>query len=365
MARELTLAYPGDLNTLTGGYIYDKRILAELQTLGWVTHTLSLDAQFPNVDDSTKQQAAQILSQVDPSHILVIDGLALGALGQHAQKISDQRPFIALVHHPLALESGIDASTARTLMQTERDALALAQSVIVTSNITKQTLIDQYGVPAANISVIEPGVDRPIASGGHQPSANQAPGKTTPSNAQPTPKTVRLLSVGALVPRKGFDVLIQALAQLSELDWHLTIVGDDQRAPSCTAHLRSLIEQHRLQDRIEMVGALPTEQLGIEYASADLFVLASRYEGYGMAYAEALAWGLPVIGTDGGAAAQTLSTPAAKVVAVNDIDALARALQSLMANPDKHLQMQQAARQHALSLPTWQASARQFAQAIE
>ena len=356
MARQLTLAYPGDLNTLTGGYIYNKRILAELKALGWQTDTLALDARFPAVDEAIKQASAKQLAQVPPGQALVIDGLALGALGNHTKVITQTRPFIALVHHPLALESGIDAATAKTLRETERVALSLAQSVIVTSQITKQTLTDQYDVAADKITVIEPGVDRAGQLGTSGAAA------TAQKNPNATP--VKLLSVGALVPRKGFDVLIAALGRLAELDWQLTIVGDEQRAPACTAHIKDLIQQFGLQSQVTFAGALPAQELAEQYANADLFVLASRYEGYGMAYTEALAWGLPVIGTDGGAAVQTLATAAAKTVPVDDVDQLAQVLRALIVDNRTRAQMRVAAIEHAKYLPSWQDSGSKFSQAL-
>ncbi|MCD8537634.1 MAG: glycosyltransferase family 4 protein [Burkholderiaceae bacterium] len=286
MARELTLAYPGDINTLTGGYIYDKRILAELGALGWTTHTLSLDQRFPAVQDTIKEQSARLLAEVATDRTLVIDGLALGALGQYAKIIKAQRPFVALVHHPLALESGIDPVTAKDLKQSEYEALSEAAHVIVTSQITKQTLIDQYSVTASHITVVEPGVDRPAELAEMVPTKTSRSGQTTQS--------VKLLSVGALVPRKGVDVLITALGQVADLDWQLDIVGDYHRAPAYTDEINALIQKLGLEQKIKLLGAQAAEQLSRLYESADVFVLASRYEGYGMAYTEALAWGLPV-----------------------------------------------------------------------
>ena len=110
---------------------------------------------------------------------------------------------------------------------------------------------------------------------------------------------VRLLSVGAVVPRKGFDVLIAALATLADLPWRLTIAGDRTRDRRPAAQLDADIARHGLAGRVDVLGALPADRLAALYAGADLFVLASRFEGYGMAFAEAMAHGLPVIGTTG------------------------------------------------------------------
>ncbi len=349
---QLTLAYPGDLDTLTGGYLYDKRILAELEALGWATHKLSLDPRFPNVNEQIKQSTCQRLANVDPSHMLVIDGLALGALGLCAKAIRAKRPFVALVHHPLALESGIPADLARQLHQSEQAALTYADHIIVTSQITGQTLIEQFDVPTLKISVVEPGVDRPD----HVLS--------TPLTHRLPQHPVRLLSVGALVARKGFDILIKALGTLADIDWQLTIVGDQERSPACTSEINQLIRHFNITPKVKLAGALPAHLLAQHYEQADLFVLASRYEGYGMAYSEALAWGLPVVGTDGGAAAQTLATPAAKIVPVDDTDTLAATLRTLISDHDLRQTMRQAALDHAQQLPSWQGSGLKFAQAI-
>jgi len=351
VANRLTLALPGDINTLTGGYLYDKRLLAELSAQGWDISTLSLDARFPSVDDAVKQATTEKLAGVPVERDLVVDGLALGALGSHVQTVTAKRSFIALVHHPLALESGLEPEEARRLRDSEATALGHAKGVVVTSPTTRQTLIDQYGVAAGQITVIEPGVDRPTVL----PTCNQSDDN----------RPLKLLTVGALVPRKGFDVLIKALSKLSAVAWTLDVVGDDQRSVQTATYLKQLIKQLGLADRIRLAGAQPTETLANYYRQADIFVLASQYEGYGMAYTEAFAWGLPVIGTDGGAGAQTLNTPAARIVAVNDIAHLTKVLGDVMTDPRQRADMQHAARQHAKTLPTWPSAAALFAQAIK
>ena len=143
-------------------------------------------------------------------------------------------------------------------------------------------------MPADRITVARPGSDpAPMAHGSRD-------------------GIVRLLSVGAVVPRKGFDVLIAALATLADLPWRLTIAGDRGRDPKTAAQLDADIARLKLGDRVAVLGAVSPERLAELYAGADLFVLASRFEGYGMAYAEAIAHGLPVIGTTAGAIPDTV-----------------------------------------------------------
>jgi glycosyltransferase involved in cell wall biosynthesis len=174
-----------------------------------------------------------------------------------------------------------------------------------------------------------------------------------------------LLSVGAVVPRKGFDVLIAALATLAELPWRLTIAGDLTRDPKEAAKLRSMLLQHRLAGRIEMPGAVSPAQLAQLYDNADLFVLASRFEGYGMAYAEALSHGLPVIGTTAGAIPDTVPQAAGLLVQAGDATALAGALRSAISDAGLRQRLSDAAFAAARTLPTWKQSGAIFAATLE
>ena len=174
-----------------------------------------------------------------------------------------------------------------------------------------------------------------------------------------------LLSVGAVVPRKGFDVLVAALARLAELPWRLTIAGDLTRDPNEAAKLQASISQHGLSGRIEALGAVSPERLAALYNDADLFVLASRFEGYGMAYAEALSRGLPVIGTTAGAIPDTVPQEAGLLVTAGDVIALARALRSVVADADLRRRLSDAASEAAQKLPSWRQSGAIFAATLE
>ena len=167
------------------------------------------------------------------------------------------------------------------------------------------------------------------------------------------------------MPRKGFDVLVAALAILADLPWRLTIVGDLTRDPNEAAKLRASISQHRLSDRIEMFGACIVRALAALYDEADLFVLASRFEGYGMAYTEALSHGLPVIGTTAGAIPDTVPHGAGLLVPAGDVTALAVALRDVIADADLRRRLSEAALEAARTLPTWQQSGAIFAATLE
>ena len=344
MVKRFAFAVPGDLSTPTGGYAYDRRMIAELGKLGWQIDIVELGAGFPFPSETTRKTADERLLAVPADRVVVVDGLALGVLPETARKLDR---LLALVHHPLAVESGISAAQAESLRASEQTALSAAKHVVVTSAATAQQLQSHYAVPAERITVARPGCD-------HVPPA--------PRKAD---NTVRLLSVGAVVPRKGYDVLIAALATLLDLQWSLRIAGDCTRNPNAAEQLKADIERHGLDKRVTVLGAVSEQRLGELYAEADIFTLASRFEGYGMAYAEAIAHGVPVVGTNAGAIPGTVPTDAGVLVAPDDAPAFASALRRLIASTDERRRFANAARSAASTLPTWPESAKLFSRVLE
>lgn len=347
MVNRTAFAVPGDLATPTGGYGYDRRIIAELQVLGWQIDVVSVGDGFPQ---PSAEQCAVALARLEdlPQGIpVVFDGLALGALPEAAEKIAQRAPLVALVHHPLALEAGLSPADSRKLFESECRALAAARSVIVTSRTTGKRLNADYDVPPERITVAPPGTDR------------GAPAKGSSDG------TLRLLSVGAVVPRKGYDVLLAALASIAGLPWRLTIAGDLTRSPTTSDKLEADIARHRLADRVDLLGAVSPQRLGTLYSSADVFVLASHFEGYGMAYAEAMTHGLPIIGTTGGATVDTVPPTAGVLVEPGNVKALTRALRAVLENEEERRRLARGALAAAADLPTWASTARIVATALE
>jgi glycosyltransferase involved in cell wall biosynthesis len=347
VVKRFVFAVPGDLATPTGGYGYDRRMIAELGDLGWRIDLLDLGEGFPWPDAATRANAQALLLAVPTGRSIVVDGLALGVLPETAAQLAGRNPLLALVHHPLALEWGLSAAQAEALRASERAALTAVRGVIVTSAATARLVASDYAVPAERIVVARPGSDpAPLAQGSKD-------------------GVVRLLSVGAVVPRKGFDVLIAALATLTDLSWQLTIAGDRTRDPNAAVRLDADIAAHALADRIAAPGAVSPQRLATLYAEADIFVLASRFEGYGMAYAEAVAHGLPIIGTNAGAIPDTVPADAGLLVASGDVPALAQALRRVIGDAGLRQRLAAAARAAAARLPTWRRQAEIFAGALE
>lgn len=336
-----SFAVPGALDTPTGGYVYARRLLAEAPGAGLHLKHLALPDGFPQPSGVALAETARRLAALPAGRPVLIDCLALGVLpGELLRALPG--PVVALCHHPLALESGLAPALADRLRASERAALGACAGVIAASAATAATLTAEYGVPPAHLAVARPGTDpalRATGSGG--------PG-------------VALLAVGSLTRRKGHDVLIEALAGLARLDWRLTIAGPANRDPDCAAALEWQIARHGLAGRVRLAGALSAEALSGAYAGADLFVLASRHEGFGMVYAEAMSHGLPVLGCNAGAAAEA-TRGAACMVPPEDPAALGAALARLIADPGVRARLAEECWRAAESLPRWADTARTIA----
>ncbi|WP_417671691.1 glycosyltransferase family 4 protein [Roseibium sp.] len=354
-ARHIVFAYPGDLQTPTGGYAYDRRIMAGLQVSGWEVEPLALGEGFPFPDEDTLCRVQQRLELVPNGRTLVIDGLAFGVMDPVFSATGNRWRFVALVHHPLCKENGLSHSTARILENSEHRALAYADRVIVTSKATADQVAGLFAVPRDKIHVVVPGTDQmspPEALTGAQGTKTQG-------------EVVRLLSVGTIVPRKGYDLLFAALSGLAHMPWHLDIIGDTSRDSACFQNLVSQLASLGLSERVTFHGAVAEPDLSEHYASADIFVLASRYEGYGMAYTEALAHGIPVIGSGEGAVRETLGGGGALYCPTNDVAALKDALGQLIARPNVREHLRQEAMIRSREFPTWDQAVRQFAKVLE
>ena len=337
-------AVPGDIETATGGYAYNRRVLELLPTYGVPVSLVELPASFPAPAAADLALSERRLAGTPRDAVLLIDGLAFGALPADLIRRLD-RPVVALVHHPLSLETGLSEDRRRELRDSERAALALARHVIVTSPLMARTLASDFAVPSKKIRVAEPGTD----------PATRATGTGTP---------MQLLAVGAVSGRKGYGVLVEALAPLRNLDWRLRIVGALDRDPVAVASLETAIEAAGLDDRISLAGTVVPATLDRFYESADIFVMPSLFEGYGMVLAEAMSRGLPIVCTTGGAAGETVPHGAAIKVPPGDVKALSDAIASLLRSRKLRTRLADVSWDAGRKLPTWNETARRVAAAL-
>ncbi len=308
----VAFAIPGDITLATGGYAYDRRVMALLPTFGVERCAISLSqAAFRHRQRPISPRRGGLLAGVPAETIILADGLAYGAMP--AELISSlHSPVVALVHHPLCLEAGLGKARQDELYALEKAALALARHVIVTSPSTAATLTADFAVPRRTHH-------RCRAWHRSRPSAPAAPASRC-----------MLLAVGSVVPRKAFDMLVRALACVKSRDWRIAIVGPTDRSAQAFAALQAAIEDTGLGPRIALTGAVGQEQLDRFYDACDLFVMPSLYEGYGMVLAEAMARGLPIVCTTGGAAAATVPDAAALKVPPGDVQALGSAISRVL-----------------------------------
>lgn len=337
------LLVPAPFDTISGGYGYDRAIVAGLREAGHRVDVVELAGRHPLPDDAAHVAARAAWERLADDATPVIDGLCLPSFAPIVDALA-QRRCVGLIHHPTALETGHDETTRDALRATERAMLPLLARIVVTSAPTAERLVAEFGVARDCVTVVTPGTaDAPRAIGSGGPGC-------------------AILAVGVVTPRKGHDVLLRALALLPDLDWSLTVAGFARdRAHADT--LESLADELGIAPRVSFVGEVVADALEALWRRADLFALATRHEGYGMAVAEALKRGLPVAVTDGGAVA-SLVTPETGVVApVGDVAALSRALRRLIFDAVLRRDMGDAAWRAGRDLPDWTAQARAFARA--
>ncbi len=321
-------AIPGELTTPTGGYVYDRRLIAA--SCGRLIH-LELPGDWPDPSDGDRYAAMAFLKDAGPA---LIDGLAYGAFTPDMVTALPKAPTV-LCHHPLGKETGLDAYEAAVALKQEASVLSLAAQIIVTSPETKRTLVAEMGQDEARITVAPPGLDYVDAPDRMEKSVPE------------------ILTVASLIPRKGHEELVVALARLKHLNWSARWVGPVDRDETHFEAVKAAIIETGLTSRIRIEGSMSGEELEQAYAEADIFCLPSRYEGYGMVFAEAMMRALPIVACDAGAVAELVPARAGLLTQLNDPDAMANALAELLGDAPIRAMMGDAGRKHALTIPGW------------
>jgi glycosyltransferase involved in cell wall biosynthesis len=324
---------PGDIDdpaTPSGGNAYDRRVCRGLAALGWSVCEHPVPGGWPFPGPGERADLAGVLAALPDGAVVLIDGLVASTVPDVLAPQSHRLRLVVLVHMPLDDDP-------------ERAALAAATAVVTTSDWTRRRLLDRYALPADRVHAAVPGVD----------PAAVAPGSDTGS---------RLLSVAAVTPQKGYDLLADALAKTADLPWTCDCVGSLTRDPGFVERIHQHVRAYGLADRVRFPGPLVGAALDAAYADADLLVLASRGETYGMVVTEALARGIPVLATAVGGLAESLgrapdgSRPGL-LVDPDEPAALAGALRRWLTEPDLRQRLRRSARDRRPTLPGWDATA--------
>jgi len=324
----------------SGGNIYDRRICRGLAASGWSVHERAAPGSWPSPDAEACATLTEVIAGIEDRAVVLVDGLIASAVPQVLVPEARRLRQVVLVHMPLG--AGLPADLVADARTQERAVLSAAAAVVTTSTWARRWLLDQYALRRDQVHVAEPGVD----------AADLAPGTVAGGS---------LLCVAAVTPTKGHDILLAALAGLSrttDLPWRCVCVGTLSRDPGFVDRLGRQARADGIGDRVVFTGPQTGADLDAAYAAADVLVLASRVETYGMVVTEALARGLPVVATTVGGLPETLGSGAGGrrpglLVPPGDSAAFTAALYGWLGDADVRRRLRNAAHERRMTLCGW------------
>jgi glycosyltransferase involved in cell wall biosynthesis len=320
----------------SGGNTYDRSLCRGLASLGWSVHEHAVPGFWSRPDAVSFAALAAVVRRIPDDAVVLLDGLVASTAPEVLVAQSHRVRLVVLVHMPLGHRSPSDLADAR---RRERAVLSAAVAVVTTSAWSRRRLLELYSLPVDRVHVAEPGVNAAEVSMG-----------TAAGGA--------LLCVAAVTFDKGHDVLLDALATMTDLSWRCLCVGSLDRDPAFVQRLRRRVHDGRLGDRVGFPGPRTGARLDRSYATADLMVLPSRAETYGMVITEALARGMPVVAAEVGGVREALGhgadgTRPGLLVPPEDPATLADALRGWLGDEELRQRLRRTARERRESLCRW------------
>ena len=331
----------------TGGNIYDRRVCAGLAQAGWDVRVTTVAGEWPAPSLGARADLASIVSAIPDGATVLIDGLIASSAAAQLLPHTGRVLMTVLLHMPLA--TAAQAYQDASALRSERVVLPVVAGVVATSEWTRQQVLDRYEIPADRVHVAQPGIDQ--------------------VDEEARPVRGHLICVGVLSRHKGQDLLVEALAELGDLDWHCLLVGPLDRDLDFVDQLRARITRLRYGHRVRLTGVLTGAELGQAYTTADLLVAPSRSETYGMTVAEALAHGLPVLAAEVGGLPEALGsasdgTRPGRLVPPGDPAALAAALRNWLGDERYRDRLRAAAHERRSTLRGWDQTTQDLANAL-
>ena len=318
----------------TGGFVYNSRLIDALARQGNPVVPIEIETAFPAIDRQALAALAPCLAAIGPNSVFVTDHIHVCQLLPLLRDASF--PVIAIFHHSLVMEHGNpEDGEGRHLHRLEAEAFGLCSGIIATSQESRRYLEQQHRIDPTRIMVAVPG--------------NERASRSIPSGAEP----LEILSLGAVIPRKRYDYILDVASRLEAPYWRWRIAGDPNRYPELFTEFQQKRMDLTLAGRLDLLGEASDAELASLWNSAGLFVAASRYEGYGMAVAEALIRGIPVVTTDSGAV-KTWASSGVIGAPADDAAAMARLIDGLLGDRERLMSEAERAWRFGQSLPTWE-----------
>ncbi len=336
MARPVLYITSSDYAVRTGGYVYNSRLVQVLRQQGVDLETHCLEQGFPMVPESERAALARRLAALPPHTLLLMDHVYLGRLLELFRQMP--HPIAAIFHHSDVMEHGTGSDEkGRRLFEAERASLSRADALLVSSDETARYVREQYGFSAHHIHAAVPGNDPVLRTAVGDYATNGGP---------------RILSIGAVIPRKRYDYILDVASHLKTPGWTWNVAGDPSRYPGHLLRLQEKAESLGLTDRFTFLGDVADEELETLWQASDLYVAASHYEGYGMAIAEALRHGVPVVSTASGAVS-TWAKAGVTSAPAEDAETMAQEIDRLISTPDRLHTLGDLAWTFGQTLPSW------------